>query len=966
MYDLFHRCAYFETFAKCGLAHLFFLRNQFLAAVAIREAIDIFHLQFIRNLPHSPFRFVLPSLHIRTFDKMQTFIPHMTISGPADGCRSRQAAPLHPRNPPPIRVPRRPHAARLIQTIHSAVDNDHLGLALALLTENPLLRLPDDIAEELAAKLRTRGLQSRTDFITGQDRETALKLLAHDHNAPKQGISARVRSLATTGRVHEAFRILTSSSAVNQTTLHQIARAASRAGHLRSALHVLCDLFPTAGLVPSASAFAEFVDSCGRAGKLDRAFESLSADFNNLPLSDQALVYTHLVDACVRCRAVRDANTILQRMRKNGVPRTERIYISLLTAASKNRSVEASLRVLDEMRADGFSIKKVATYNALIVGSARLGRLRDAFRVYDTMVAARVAPNLETYNALLKGCARASQPDRAFEILEKMKKDGNVKPNAISYNFVVVACGRVGDTDRAFQVSKQMQKEGIRLNVVTNNNLLEACCNAGRLERAFIMVKNMIQKQGVRPNSHTYNALIRGCGRWGQLDAALRLLTSMRKAGVSPTVVTYSVAVDACARAGGPTAVDQAFELVDEMQKYGLEPNIVTYNSLIHACARAKRTDMAFQVLNQMKMAGVTPDIVTLCSLVDACGRAGQIDSAFMAIRTLPREFPSLSPNVPAYNALIHACFKAQNINRMHDALQDMQDRSLQPNVVTFSTLISAYAACGEIERATATLRKMREVGIKPNRMTFTSIIAAYGQRGEVDLAMAMLDEAKRSCGEPDEELYTASLVAAVGGGRKELAMKVSKEMDRAGYVVPTILNKIMRKVGDSDRNAEELQGVLDTMEALKIRPQRSAVEGLVAAYAREADVSAASAAVAYMSRLGYPPNLQTYKMLIQACAISGSISDIRKARALFRKLRSAIKGNDPILRSDHWKNLYEALIRALQKAPKSKDGTDLRVSALQAMAKDCGATHAYALAKLVCPDLLHVLPSTSEMTESI
>ncbi|PXF44299.1 Pentatricopeptide repeat-containing protein [Gracilariopsis chorda] len=55
----------------------------------------------------------------------------------------------------------------------------------------------------------------------------------------------------------------------------------------------------------------------------------------------------------------------------------------------------------------------------------------------------------------------------------------------------------------------------------------------------------------------------------------------MRIAGVAPTIVTYSVAIDACAKCGAAVAVDQALDLITEVKRSGLEPNLVTYNSLI-------------------------------------------------------------------------------------------------------------------------------------------------------------------------------------------------------------------------------------------------------------------------------------------------------------------------------------------------------------------------------------------------
>lgn len=816
-----------------------------------------------------------------------------------------------------------------------------------------MVHLPDDIADELAGRLRVRRVSAAADL---SDSDTsALSLLARSHSLDALSVKRAAR-LATTveeharrGRLSKAFAAVKNApiSHVDDAVLEALLQASASAGQIKRAAYVIEELFPRFQVSPTANAFALYVDACGRVGNLQRAVAALASEsFVKLQVDSKSAVYERVVNACVRCGALDQAERLVHHMKESAVPRTEQIYVNLLTGTAKSRPVDRSLTILKLMRRDGFDSQNLRSYNALIFGCSQAGRLRDALSFYDTIVHSdAMRPNLDTFNALLSCCARASDPNTAFDVLHRMTDEAGITPNAKCYNWVVVACARVGDVKRAFEVARKMRQEGIRLNVVTNNNLLEACCNAGRLERAFVLVKTMIQEERVTPNAHTYNTLIRGCGRWGQLDAALRMLRSMRSARVCPTVITYSVAVDACAKTGGSVAVERAFELVDEMQENGLEPNVVTYNSLIHACAKAKDVDKAFVVLERMRNEKVSPDFVTLCSLVDACGRAGQIEKAFQAMEQLPKEFPSVhQPNVPAYNALIHGCFKADDIDGMNMALRDMKRLNLRPNVVTFSTLISAYAAAGNLEKAITILGEMKAAGFSPNRVTFTSIIAGYGHQGNVESAMKVFEEARESCGEPDEELYTAAIVAAISGGCVDLAVKLAMEMNRAGYIVPSVLNGMMRRVGDVERTGQELRNMLKAMEALKIRPQRAALESLVAAYAKEGDVAAAFAVLPDMERLEFPPNLQTYKKLIQACAMSGDEVDLERGRSLFFKLRSEIRDGDYRLRSYHWVELYEAMIRAA--------GKDLRITLLKSMATDCGPDRAKDLASRVCSEV--------------
>lgn len=768
----------------------------------------------------------------------------------------------------------------------------------------------------------------------------------------EEGIEREVQLLLKRGKVDEAIGVVKASGGkVHATVVEMLVQAIGSMGQIKKCANLVDVWCRNAGVHVTPRMVAGLVDAYGKAGNVDRAVAVLNGfAFKSLDSEEKKVVYERLVNACVKCRELERAEQIMERMRTEGVARTEGVYEALLYGVARRGCVEKCLAVFEIMRNDGFVPGSIRVYNALIMGCSRAAKVEEAMKFYNQVLKEGLVPNLDTFNALLSCCARAGKVDKAFAVLEEMQQAAGLLPNPKSYNWVVVACANVADVDRAFQVARKMRRQGMSLNVVTKNNLIEACCNAGRLERAFTIVKSMVREERLAPNAHTYNTLIKGCGRWGQLDAALRLLTSMRTAGVSPTVVTYSVAVDACARTGGPIAMERAFELVDDMRKSGLEPNTVTYNSLIHACAKANDVQRAFGVLDRMKREKVTPDNVTLCSLVDACGRARMIGKAFAVMRSLPRQFsPGRALSLPVYNALLHGCYKAKDIEAVNTALGDMRRLKLQPNVVTFSTVISAHAVAGDVDKVLSVLEEMRAVGLRPNQLTFTSVITAYGQQGKVSSAMEIFEQARKLYGEPDQELYTSAIVAAIRGGKVDMAIKLSREMNRAGYSVSTVLNGWMRRSGDDERSGEELRNILSAMQALKIRPKRGAVESLLAAYAKEGNVDASFALLPEMSKMGYAPDLRCYRKVIECCALSGEDDDIDRACALFRRVRTrSMEDKEARFQSHEWVELYAEAARAAR--------GQARISLLQEMAEDCGLNLARDVARKICAEYVGIL----------
>lgn len=888
-----------------------------------------------------------------------SFVPCMTARRSVHQAHSGLTSPLQP-----------PQNSTLLQTVQRAIRDNHLGHVLNLLTANPQLNLPQGTIDEIAAKLRLRGLHHRAHLLSKrlnlpESLTSALPVSSlasqscgtFDHqpnkNHPKNAtgtsflpISLHLQTLIEHRQIDEAITILQKPETqdVSPIVLSSLVAVATADGQVKKAHIVFTELYPKFRMHPTGKDYSLFIKAAGRVGSLHRALSLLDTpSFALLPKAEKSEVMCLLVESCIKSNDVCQADSLLSRMRSLGVPITDNVYVTTLQANQHTLSMGKKLCLLNDIRQNGNSQLLLAAYNAILLGAARAARIDDAFDVFKSMTLTdHLTPDVTTYNNLLMCCAKAGNPDRAMRLLEMMTNNTvAVRPNAKSYNYVVAACARVGDVSRALEIARRMPLEGIRLNIVTNNHLLEAYCNAGRLERAFAMAKDMIQHQGIKPNSHTYDTLIRGCGRWGQLDAALRLLSSMQSAGVFPTVITYSVAIDACARAGGPVAVDRAFELLRKMERAGLEPNVVTFNSLIHACSQGKKVQLAFDVFNGMVKAGVTPDLVTLCSLVDVCGRAQDFDKAFSIVKVFLQRYPRLKPTVPVYNAIMHACFKAGDFDRMLSTFQEMQNLRLRPSIVTFSTLISAFSSVGNMEAALSFMDDMKTYGLRPSRQLFTSIIAAYGRSGEVEKAMSMLKKAQTLFGEPDEELYTAAIVAAVGGGRKELAVVLASEMSDAGYVVPTVLNSFMRRVGDVERSGAELRRVLSAMEALNIRPQRAALEALIATYVKEVDVTGAFGVLPDMKRLGYLPNIQTFKKLIQVCTLSGKKLDIIRAQKLFDMVRERVRNIDPLLTNHGWRELYEALLHACDRLPCGESGTAAaRESIIRGMTRDCGQSH--------------------------
>merc|ERR1740121_2664734 len=94
----------------------------------------------------------------------------------------------------------------------------------------------------------------------------------------------------------------------------------------------------------------------------------------------------------------------------------------------------------------------------------------------------------------------------------------------------------------------------------------------------------------------------------------------MIKHSVQPTVHTFGVLINACAKAGNVMA---AVQYLAEMEDIGEEGDVVVYTGVIDACAKSADTGMAREVFERMKARGVRPNVVTYVSLARPFAHVG-------------------------------------------------------------------------------------------------------------------------------------------------------------------------------------------------------------------------------------------------------------------------------------------------------------------------------------------------------
>ena len=130
-------------------------------------------------------------------------------------------------------------------------------------------------------------------------------------------------------------------------------------------------------------------------------------------------------------------------------------------------------------------------------------------------------------------------------------------------------------TDEAMGVLlHRIPEVGCLLDVISYLILPKGLCDDGRSQTntTAVQLLRMMSEQGgdCSPNVRSYNAVIKGFFKEGEAAKACDLFNEMVQLGISPTVMTYNLVIDALCKA---RAIDKVEVVLQKMVDKGLKTN---------------------------------------------------------------------------------------------------------------------------------------------------------------------------------------------------------------------------------------------------------------------------------------------------------------------------------------------------------------------------------------------------------
>ncbi|XP_019184437.1 PREDICTED: pentatricopeptide repeat-containing protein At1g02060, chloroplastic isoform X2 [Ipomoea nil] len=280
-----------------------------------------------------------------------------------------------------------------------------------------------------------------------------------------------------------------------------------------------------------------------------------------------------------------------------------------------------------------------------------------------------------------------------------------------------------------------------------------------------------------------FNSLIKNYAVAGLFQESLKLFTSMKVIGISPSVVTFNTLFSILMKRGRTGMV---YELFDEMLKtFGVKPDLYTFNILIRGCCMNSMVDQGFRFFKEMEKHECEPDVITYNTIVDGLCRAGKVEIAHNVVKGMLKKGSDLSPNVVTYTTLVRGYCEKQKVEEALNVFKEMVDRGPEPNSVTYNTLIQGLLEARKFDKVKELFKGAGEDGrFVPDTCTFNTLIHTHCSDGNLKAALEAFEKMSILNAAPDSATYSILIRCLCQKGDFEMAEKFFDELFKTGTLL--------------------------------------------------------------------------------------------------------------------------------------------------------------------------------------
>ncbi|PUZ40041.1 hypothetical protein GQ55_9G392000 [Panicum hallii var. hallii] len=405
----------------------------------------------------------------------------------------------------------------------------------------------------------------------------------------------------------------------------------------------------------------------------------------------------------------------------------------------------------------------VHSYNAMLVGYARLGLAAPATEVF----AAMPHRELISYNAVMLALGRVCEVRGAVELYSDLR---NTYPS-LGYSHhtffaLLGACAELMDSKLATQFHGHLVVLGFLSDVNIASSLLDVYSKCGCIDDA----RNLFDEMPIK-DLHMWTTIVCACAEDGQLATARELFDQMPE----KNVFSWNALIKGYVCHGMPV---EALNMFQYLRREGLQPDQFTFGSCLSACAAMPMHSLKLgqQIHGILLRSGFNRSAMITSSLIDMYSKCGYLDGAIQVFGLTGRE----RKGAMLWNGMLSAlCHHGHAQDAIGLFVQMIHERQ-KPDANTFFLVLTACCHCSLVEEGIKFFDLMNErYRIVPGQDHCLCMVDLVSHVSSDDKVVEWIKSSPFSFNERVWEILIRSCTIH---GSRELLNKVEKQLGELNH----------------------------------------------------------------------------------------------------------------------------------------------------------------------------------------
>ncbi|XP_071741893.1 pentatricopeptide repeat-containing protein At5g15010, mitochondrial-like [Rutidosis leptorrhynchoides] len=348
------------------------------------------------------------------------------------------------------------------------------------------------------------------------------------------------------------------------------------------------------GLEPNYETLFIFMDSYIKAKRISKAVSmfwnleefGMRCDLESLKVMLRCL--------CQRSR-VSTANSILSRM-KEKVRFDGETYNIVIRGWSKFGRVNEIERLMKEMVEDGFDPDSL-TFSYLLEGLGRCGKIDDAVKMFETLRERKICVlDVGIYNAMIFNFISIGDIDGCLKYYDDMLSS-NCKPHMDTYVTIIFGFLKVQRVADAIEMFDKMIVRGIMPTTGMVTSVIETLCSYGPPHAAMMIYKKAKDVKCI-VSITAYKILLMRLSRFGKCGMLMNIWNEMEQSGYQSDVEVYEYIINGLCNNG---QLENAATVMEDCLKKGYCPSRLVCAKLNNKLLGSNKVEMAYKLFLKIK-----------------------------------------------------------------------------------------------------------------------------------------------------------------------------------------------------------------------------------------------------------------------------------------------------------------------------------------------------------------------------